>query len=155
MSDRCQATLVGMNPPTTLKGKPMNHYKIWLDGGSKRNGDREAFGYGSYYFQNMDKNKATVKRLEFGAGTTNNEAEWKTLITVLKVLTDANDAEVSLFMDSKLVVNQFNKRWQCKDERMAEFRDKALKINKKLKKNKVDVNLSWLPRDNIEIILGH
>lgn len=133
----------------------MKHYKIWLDGGSRGNGNQESVGYGSYYFQNMDKNKTALRRLEFSAGMTNNEAEWTTLTAVLKMLMDAHDAEVELFMDSKLVVNQFNGNWKCKDARMMNYRDNAHTLRSKLEKRKVKVRLSWLPRANIEIVLGH
>lgn len=133
----------------------MKNYKIWLDGGSKGNGSDEAIGYGSYYFHNVDKNESAVRRLKFGKGMTNNEAEWNILISVLEMLLNASDADVKLFMDSKLIINQFNKTWKCKDPRMFTFREKAHELLSELESKNISINLSWLPRENIEIILGH
>jgi len=141
-----QATSVGIIASTTQK-----KYRIWLDGGSKGNGDE---AYGSYCFLNLDNGRSTIKRLEFGKGT-NNDAEWKTLITVLDKLQVAYDAKVELFMDSKLVVNQYNGKWKLTNDRMRKYCNEAWMLRDLLEKRNQRIYLQWIPRKDIELILGH
>lgn len=133
----------------------MNQYKIWLDGGSRGNTKNNGEAYGSYYFLNTVTKEYKIVRLEHPELNTSNEAEWETLISVLKMLQASPKARVRLFMDSKLVVNQFNGKWKCKDERMARFRGRAGHLLKELEDKQVDITLEWTSRDEIESYLGH
>jgi ribonuclease HI len=133
----------------------MKQYKIILDGGSKGNTKAKGNAYGSYFFMNMVTQEHKIVRLKYPELNTSNEAEWETLISVLQMLKESPKARVRLFMDSKLVVNQFNGSWKCKDDRMLTCRTRAHKILRSLKKSGIDLSLEWLPRDDIEMFLGH
>lgn len=129
----------------------MKQYKIWLDGGSKGN----ALGYGSYLFLNLENQKHSIKKIKHGKGLTNNDAEWLTLISVLEMLQQAENAEVELFMDSKLIINQFNGRWKCKNARMIDYRTKAWELRKKLDAKNIELKLDWIPGDDMKMMVGH
>ena len=61
---------------------------------------------------------------ELGQGT-NNEAEYASLIMLLDKLIEHNIQEIVIRGDSALVVNQVNRTWKAKDERMKALRNKA------------------------------
>ena len=58
-----------------------------FDGGSKGN---PGLGYGSYAI--IINNEADIRRLEFGDGVTNNEAEYDTLIAALEMFVEEGSA---------------------------------------------------------------
>lgn len=64
---------------------------------------------------------------DLGHGT-NNEAEYKSLIILLKGLVKHEVKNVTIFGDSALVVNQVNGTWKAKDHRMIALRDKAVDL---------------------------
>lgn len=133
----------------------MNQYKVFLDGGSKGNTKDSGLAYGSYFFMNMGTKEHKIIRLEYPKLNTSNEAEWETLIKVLEMLEKSPKARVRLFMDSKLVVNQFNGDWRCKDSRMLDYKMRAHELLHKLENSEIDLSLEWIPRDDIEMFLGH
>lgn len=61
---------------------------------------------------------------EIGNGT-NNEAEYSSLLNLLDDLIEMNIQEVTIYGDSALVVNQVNRKWKCKDDRMKALCNKA------------------------------
>jgi ribonuclease HI len=87
-----------------------------------------------------------VKLIGHGPGMTNNVAEWRALRGALWWLSTRrpDEDEISIFMDSQLVVNQFNDQWQCRAPElqiiMAECRALMSGI-------KGTVVLNWIPRD--------
>ncbi len=54
-------------------------YLIIFDGGSRNNGSPKAEAYGSYQITTAT-GRSETKRLQFSTGTTNNKAEYKSLI---------------------------------------------------------------------------
>ena len=64
---------------------------------------------------------------ELGHGT-NNEAEYYSLILLLRGLVNGDVKNVTIFGDSALVVNQVNRTWKAKDDRMAALRDEAIDL---------------------------
>lgn len=75
-------------------------------------------------------------------GLTNNEAEYT---AVHKALEAAEAKEVELLSDSKLVVNQLNREWHIKDERMREIFDK---IQALIRGRGLKVEFRWVNRKN-------
>jgi ribonuclease HI len=102
---------------------------IIFDGGSKGNPGK---GYGSYALRWPGQQDQIVK-LQFGDNVTNNEAEYDTLIAALEAtlarLDDlgagASTAQMTIYGDSLLVINQVKGAWKCKDSRMQLRRDRA------------------------------
>ena len=90
----------------------MNVYKIWTDGGSR--GNPGPSGAGGII---KNSNGILVAQVsEFLGVGTNNYAEYKALFLTLKKAISMNIKDVEVYMDSKLVVEQMNKRWKVKNE---------------------------------------
>jgi len=62
---------------------------------------------------------------ELGHGT-NNEAEYLSFLRLLNEVLKQNIKKIRLYGDSALVVNQVNRTWKAKDERMRTFRNEAI-----------------------------
>lgn len=121
--------------------------KIWVDGGCKDNGSSTAKMYGSYCIENLVK-----VRFDYPGEveTTNNVAEYKTLIEALKYLNGLGFIEsVEICMDSALVVNQVNQRWKCRKAHLRPYLDESISLMKP------NYSLVQVPRDEIVSKLGH
>ena len=98
-------------------------YVLVFDGGSRGN---PGLGYGSYAITRLQDGRRHVERLDFGAGVTNNEAEYDSLIAGLEDLLGRIQAAgrsprefaVEVLGDSALVVNQVNGLWKIREPRM-------------------------------------
>jgi ribonuclease HI len=131
-------------------------YLIVFDGGSRGNPGQ---GYGSYALTRLQDGARRLERLEFGGGYTNNEAEYDTLLAALQDLLQRIEeagrkpGEFSLEIrgDSALVINQLQGRWQAKEARMAERRDRGLKLLRRFG----SVTLKAQPRAESVRVLGH
>jgi ribonuclease HI len=132
-------------------------YLIIFDGGSKNNGRPKAESYGSY--QLSVAGKQDIKRLRFQAGTTNNEAEYKSLIAALEDLLGriqranraAGEFTLEIRGDSALVINQVQGTWQTKQQHLRPLRDRAQAIIALFKQ----VEFVWQPREESVKVLGH
>jgi ribonuclease HI len=132
-------------------------YRIIFDGGSRKNGSPKAEGYGSY--QLSVAGKQDIKRLQFPAGTTNNEAEYKSLIAALEDLLRriqranraARDFTLEIRGDSALVINQVQGTWQTRQKHLRPLRDRAQAIVALFK----EVEFVWQPREESVKVLGH
>ena len=60
-------------------------------------------------------------RLDFP--TTNNEAEYKALVTGLDLAKAAGATSVVNYCDSQVIINQVNGDYECKGERMKRYLD--------------------------------
>ncbi len=101
----------------------MSKVVLVFDGGSRGN---PGAGYGSYAI--VKGSQRTITRLEFGAGMTNPEAEYDTLITALKTLLRQESAATTALeirTSSQLVVNQVGGTWKARDVRMQSRRDQV------------------------------
>lgn len=102
---------------------------VIFDGGSKGN---PGMGYGSYALRWPGQTEQIVQ-LQFGDRVTNNEAEYDTLIAALEAVlgrlhdlgADAGSAQLTVFGDSLLVINQITGQWRCKEEHLKLRRDEA------------------------------
>ena len=136
----------------------MTDYTITFDGGSKNNGSPDAEGYGSYKISTAT-GRAEIIRLTFPAGTTNNEAEYKSLIAALEDLIGriqranrpVGEFTLEIRGDSALVLNQVQGTWKTKKEHLRPLRDRAQAIIALFK----EVQLVWQPREESVDVLGH
>jgi ribonuclease HI len=132
-------------------------YRIIFDGGSKNNGSHDAEGYGSYQLSVAGKRE--IKRLQFPAGTTNNEAEYQSLIAALEDLLGriqhanraAGDFTLEIRGDSALVINQVQGTWKTRQKHLRPLRDRAQAIIALFK----EVEFVWQPREETVEVLGH
>ncbi len=124
---------------------------IIFDGGSIGNPGQ---GYGSYQLSVRGKVEQP-KRLQFGAGYTNNEAEYDTLITaveaVLRRAKDPKRVQLEIRGDSQLVIKQIKGEWKIKEPRMLE---RVRRLHALLQQFG-SWNAEWHGRDNSVKALGH
>jgi len=95
-------------------------------------------GEGSYCFVILEKN--IVKRFK-KKGITNNEAEYLAVIEALKFVED--NSTITIFSDSKLIVNQIKMEWHIKEERLRKLFEEVLSL---IKEKNIDFNIEWIPR---------
>lgn len=127
-----------------------------VDGGSLDHGTANR-GYGSYHLANRDGRQQTV-RLDLGTAT-NNEAEYRTLISALKDLTGRivkagrSPANYSVVVqtDSQLVVGQLTQGWQVKSANLRPLVDEAASLLRAFGATQ----LEKVPREEIVRVLGH
>lgn len=100
---------------------------IYTDGSGKT---------GRYIYAIPEKKKVVISRLK---GLTNNESEY---MAVLKALRENKDDDIKIISDSQLIVNQLNKKYKIKEDRL---RDLATKIWKLCEER--SVTFSWVPRE--------
>lgn len=83
-----------------------------------------------------------------GAGMTNNIAEYKAVRWALRwAVKNAADADIHIFTDSMLVVNQVNGSWQCNKEHLRELRDECRGLMKEI----AHVSLEWVRREENDV----
>ena len=135
----------------------MTDYTIVFDGGSLSNGTANSYGYGSYQISNGKREE--IVRLEFSAGTTNNVAEWQSLIAGLKDLVtriekvgkSPSSYTVEIKGDSQLVINQAAGNWKVKQPHLRPLKDEAVGLLNRFK----NFQLTWQPREHSVAVLGH
>ena len=125
---------------------------FFCDGGCFGNGTGDVYAYGSY--GELD---GGIRHIQFGfaEANTSNQAEYATLIALLRELQKLDEA-VEIRMDSQLVVNQvapLGKAWHCKNKRLAKMRDEARELINN--RRKFGTHLKWVRRNEIEAVLGH
>ena len=123
-------------------------YTIFCDGGALNNQSAEKRNaYLSYKVNDVIYREKDLGKL------TNNEAEYRSLISSLNFLLDnrLQNNEVIINMDSALVVNQVNGNWKIKSPSL-------IKLNK-VSKNLVDkfpkLILQWIDNLKMKQVLGH
>ena len=133
-------------------------FHILFDGGSRGNGTPNQLGYGSYLIVDARGHRQPIRRLEFGP-VTNNEAEYKALISALadlvRIIEDAGQdptgCDVRVVGDSQLVLNQVSGDWKCKKQHLIPLRDEA-QANVALFHT---VTFEHTPRETCIRLLGH
>lgn len=130
-------------------------YTIIFDGGCIGNPGR---GYGSYAITD-GAGKTTVTRLDFPGRTTNNEAEYDTLIAALSGLLASLQVQgvapgvitVDVRGDSLLVIRQVTGLWAAREPRMAQRRTRVQGLARQFK----HVAFTQQPRAATVRVLGH
>ncbi len=135
----------------------MADYSIVFDGGSKGN---PGLGYGSYRIIRARDGKARLRRLEYpGQTTTNNEAEYMTLIRALDELVkgirkaghDPRAFSVEVQGDSQLVIRQVQGQWKVSEPRLRPLCQQAQQLLREFSR----AELNWHRRARSVEVLGH
>lgn len=145
----------GVSAPQTVDPERPWHLYIVFDGGSKGNPGK---GYGSFVYKGVVRATTPVQVVYPGV-TTNNQAEYQTMIraleTVLEELKqagyDSRDLKVTIKTDSKLVVEQTNGRWKIKNAELRPLVQRAQTLLQQFRSWK----LEWHSRTESVRILGH
>lgn len=117
--------------------------EAFADGGCSENGVGGA--YGSY---KIGDGEIVTRR--YPGLTTNNQAEYETLIGVLNEIRSSGLTGVNVYMDSQLVVNQVNRKWKIKEQTFKPYAELARKLLKE-----TSSSLTWVNREQIVHVLGH
>jgi len=131
-------------------------YVLVFDGGSQGNPGR---GYGSYAITRVKDGKQRLERLELGDRTTNNEAEYDTLIAGLRDLIgrieaghrDPGEFSLEVRGDSTLVIRQLLGQWKVREPRMQERVERCLPLLTRFR----SVELKQQRREESVRVLGH
>ncbi len=95
----------------------------------------------------LDQDQVVFEIGEFIGEKTNNEAEYLAFLTSAKVITEKiqlwQPTEIEWQLDSKLVVEQLNRKWKIKEPRMSEF---AQEIWQHLKMLSIPYKIVHIPR---------
>lgn len=126
---------------------PASGVLVYVDGGCSGNGTANARAYGSYKIGSKQQQEIVWAR---DAVNTNNEAEYKTLITALADLESQAIRNARILMDSALVVNQVNSKWKIREPRLFALCNEAKRLLQA-----TGASLEWTPRENIVKVLGH
>jgi ribonuclease H / adenosylcobalamin/alpha-ribazole phosphatase len=111
---------------------------VYCDGASRGNP-----GPASYGVSIVDSNGKPIA--EFGEALgirTNNYAEYQGVIAALRYLSDTDYRDVTIRMDSKLVIEQLAGRWKVKSPDMRELVAEASRLLGPFK-----ATLEWIPRE--------
>lgn len=115
------------------KGKS-NTIRIYCDGaGSGPDGKQSGFAW-----LREDTGQRHVERMD---GLTNNEAEYRAVISALKPLPAGSGVEV--FTDSLLVVSQLRGEYRIREPRLARL---AAEVQTSAQRKRLHLKVSWVPR---------
>jgi broad specificity phosphatase PhoE/ribonuclease HI len=112
---------------------------VEADGGSR--GNPGPAGYGSVVWS-ADRAAVLAESKEAIGHATNNVAEYRGLIAGLTEAASLGAAEVEVYMDSKLVVEQMSGRWKVKHPDIAPLHQQARSIADRFDR----VSYTWIPR---------
>ena len=136
----------------------MRKFKIFADGGCQNNGNQNAKAYGSFA-KCSESGRTEIVRLKFDIAKTNNQAEYVSLLSAIHALSSlvSQDikAQIDVFMDSALVINQVTGAWNTKKPELRVLRDASVEGLNYLQQNGVSVSLIHVPREEIVKVLGH
>lgn len=143
-------------PKKPSSRKPKTDYTLTFDGGSQGN---PGIGFGSYVLVRNIDNKKRTKRLKFGGLVTNNQAEYRALISGLEDLTKTiqkakrspHEFSVEVRGDSQLILYQVAKKWKTKELDLQPLRDRVEELLEEFGR----YTLIWQQRDKTEKVLGH
>lgn len=103
--------------------------KLFTDGGSRGNPGPAAIG-GVLYQDEQE----IAHFSEYIGETTNNQAEYKALLTGLELAQKHRIQELECFLDSELVVKQLNKEYRVKDPDLAKLFVKVWNLSQEFSK---------------------
>lgn len=137
----------------------MPEFLITCDGGSRGNGAPNSEGYGSFLIQLLDESQQLNNQLTFGTGITNNEAEYMSLIAALEhiatafrsVAGDLKTIDLTVRMDSQLVIGQMAHDWKVKATNLIPLAVKA----KSMISEFGSVRFEKISGEEMKTILGH
>lgn len=113
--------------------------RIEADGGSR--GNPGVAGSGTVLIE-VPSERVLGSIAYYGGKTTNNVAEYASLINGLEAARELGATAVDVFMDSKLVIEQMSGRWKVKHPDMKELALKAQKLAATFD----SISYTWVPR---------
>ena len=113
---------------------------VEADGGSR--GNPGPAGYGAVVMD-ADSGAVLAERYDSLGVTTNNVAEYSGLIAGLQAAAELNATQVSVRMDSKLVIEQMSGRWQIKNAGLRPLAAEAAALVGRF----ASVTYEWIPRE--------
>jgi len=117
---------------------------VEADGGSRGNPGNA--GYGALV-RDADSGEVIAERAESVGTASNNVAEYSGLVAGLKAAFEIDPgAEVSVRLDSKLLVEQMSGRWKIKQHDMRRLATEAREVVGQLIAAGGSVSYSWIPR---------
>jgi len=117
---------------------------IYADGASRNNpGEASAAAYVIPNGDHDDLFTHQIHAVKLGIQT-NNVAEYHGLLLALYATAESGLKNVTILMDSNLVVKQFNKEFKCKNPNLRILLQEAHHI---ALKHKINVCLKWIPRE--------
>lgn len=137
LAARIDALITGEKPAPDFKAP--QQIKLYADGGSRGNPGPSASGY---VLLDMDNNVIKKSGVYLGI-TTNNQAEYHSLKFGLEEAKKLGAREVSVFMDSLLVVNQMNGTFKVKNRDLWPVYESIKELAKEFKR----VTFSHVPRE--------
>jgi ribonuclease HI len=138
----------------------MFDFIITADGGSINNGSEDSYGYGSFIVERGNSESRSIQfPRTFGAGITNNEAEYKIVAEALIKVKDAIEASghraidhsILIKSDSALVIGQCSQGWKVKALNIRPLWRKLMSLILDFD----DVEFEKLSGDKMKSILGH
>ena len=124
-----------------------NRIIAFIDGSCYPNPGGES--YAGVYIPEQEKMKKIVFRTYLGNGkTSNNHAEYCAAIAALLLLDEYRDSPITIYSDSKLLVNQMNGTWGVNNGGVYL---KAYQVLKKRLEMFNDIRFSWIPRERNEM----
>lgn len=125
--------------PLTDQGTRAVKVIIEADGGSR--GNPGPAGYGAVVWT-ADRSTVLAESKQAIGRATNNVAEYRGLIAGLDDAVKLGATEVSVLMDSKLVVEQMCGRWKVKHPDLVELHGQARELAGQFRR----ISYAWIPR---------
>ena len=91
-----------------------------------KSSNKQAGGVGIVLLSPKEDKIECMVRLDFA--TTNNEAEYKTLVAGLELAKVAGATSVVIHCDSQVITNQVNEDYECKGERMKKYLEQVKRM---------------------------
>ena len=104
-------------------------YELYTDGGSRGNPGISGSGAVLYRITNDIKEEIDTREEYIGIST-NNVAEYNSLLIGLEMCKKNCIKDVTIKMDSMLVVNQITGKWKVKDTKMKDYNSKCIDVLK-------------------------
>lgn len=123
----------------------------YVDGGC--NNRTKSNAYGSFAVFGKDE---LIRSETFNLpAKTSNQAEYMSMIKLLEYLRydkRFKNVQVTIYSDSRLVVNQITNGWRTREPTLKQLNRRAKGLYKGIKRH---TDIVWVGRDNIVEVLGH
>lgn len=141
---------VSVSMPTAPDGSRV--IRGWFDGGSR--GNPGIWGYGSLL--RHGNGKMIGIRMGGGKNGTNNDAEYQGIVSLLEMLREETArsppdprVHIILYGDSKLVINQLNREWECKSDTLRPLYMRSLEILDELRGKSAEYGIESILLEHI------
>jgi ribonuclease HI len=106
-------------------------FEAYFDGGKRSKGNSGPAACGAILLREGSEIRRDRR---FIGIATSNDAEWQGLLLALRIAKEVvlSTDELTIYGDSKLVVNQVLGKWRAKDPKMAAYRDRAWEVGEKI-----------------------